>query len=84
MGMTELAKTLQRMAPGYLDKPVVDQTGLAGAYDFSLKWVASGRVDEEGGSTVFGAVEKIGLRLESKKIPLPVVVIDHVEKPAQN
>jgi len=84
MGMPELAKTLQRMAPGYLDKPVIDQTGLAGSYDFPLQWVASGRIDDEGGLTVFGAVEKVGLKLEAKKIPLPVIVIDHAEKPAQN
>lgn len=33
---------------------------------------------------MFAAVEKLGLKLESKRLAVPVVVIDHVEKPALN
>ena len=32
-------------------------------------------------TTMFDAVEKLGLRFENKKLPLPAIVIDHIEKP---
>lgn len=64
---------------GYIDKTVLDQTGLAGAYDFRLDFSSFRNVDK-GGITIFGAIEKIGLKLKEKKAPLPVVVIDHAER----
>jgi len=84
MGMQDLMKYLARVAHPDLDKPIVDQTGLTGTYDFRLDWVALNNVDTVGGLTIFGAVEKIGLKLEVKKLPVPVLVIDHVERPPAN
>jgi uncharacterized protein (TIGR03435 family) len=87
LGMWSLAASLQGWAPNYLaDKQVLDKTGLTGAYDFNLDWAPLNQVDVDGvgGLTIFGAVEKLGLKLKMEKLPMPVIVIDHAEKPAQN
>jgi uncharacterized protein (TIGR03435 family) len=103
--MEQLAKALPNVAGGYLDHPVVDLTGLIGAYDFTLSWTPRGRLmgggrgapaqpasdtlspaDRPVGFTIFEAVDRqLGLKLTSQKHPMPVVVIDHIErKPAEN
>ncbi len=82
--MQELAHTLPNLAPQYINLPVVDQTGLAGTYDFRLDWQGAAQIDTAGGVTIFGALERIGLKLESRKLPVQVLVIDHIEKAAAN
>ncbi len=80
MSMADLAAFLPDMAGAYFDKSVVDLTGLKGTYDFRLSWVGRAQI-EEGGLTVFEAASKqLGLKLESRKVPVPVTVIDHIEK----
>ena len=64
---------------GYIDRTVLDRTGLTGRYDFRLSFTPFRSIDQ-GGITIFGALEQVGLKLEEKKAPLPVVVIDHVER----
>lgn len=70
-------------------RPVVNRTGLEGAYDFRLTW-ASDRLTPEilpdqDAPTFFTAVqEQLGLRLVPSKVPVEVIVIDHIEKPSQN
>ena len=64
-------------------RPVVDATGLTGTYSFVLTWTPQGdpgeRGTDPGGLTVFEAFERqLGLRLESQKRPMPVIVVDHV------
>jgi uncharacterized protein (TIGR03435 family) len=82
--MDQLAKQIRNQARAYLDHPVVNATGLEGAYDFSLSWTDRSRVlaksdDPTGGLTVFEAIDRqLGLRLEMQKRPMPVLVIDHV------
>jgi uncharacterized protein (TIGR03435 family) len=93
--MTLLTERLNVIAPGYIDHPVVDLTGLTGAYDFSFSF--SGVVafqargtaesnDPNGAVSLFEALEKqLGLKLEVQKHPMPVLVIDHMEqKPTDN
>jgi uncharacterized protein (TIGR03435 family) len=82
--MSDLAESLPDLSRAYVDKTVVDQTGLTGSYDFRLDWMARNNIDAVGGLTMFAALEKLGLKLEAKKLALPVVVIDHVEKLAEN
>ena len=80
-------------------RTVVNQTGLSGAYDFTLRWTrerltATGQQDdspnsaalpESGGPAMFtGLQEELGLRLLSTKGPVEVLVIDHIEKPSEN
>jgi uncharacterized protein (TIGR03435 family) len=84
MTMEELAHALPSLAPAYFGKPVVDQTHLTGRYDFRLDWVGRTDADAAGGVTIFGAIEKLGLKLVSEKVPVPLIVIDHVERPPLN
>ena len=83
--MAELAKRLPTLAPAYFDRPVVDLTGLAGTWDLKLQWTGKGRIDTDGGLTIFDAVAKqLGLKLEQRKVPLPGLVIDHIERLTEN
>ncbi|HXS95871.1 MAG TPA: TIGR03435 family protein [Candidatus Limnocylindrales bacterium] len=63
-----------------LDKPVVDRTGLTGNYDFSLEW-ASSQDDTNLGQAMR---LQLGLKLESQKIPMRLLIIDRVERPSAN
>jgi uncharacterized protein (TIGR03435 family) len=78
-----------------LDRPVLDQTGIKGRYDFTLTWAALGT--EFGGAarppaagdnpppSLFTAIqEQLGLKLEPVKAPADVMVIDKAEKPSAN
>lgn len=83
--MADLADRLPQVAPGYVDHPVVDLTGIQGTYDLKLTWVSRLVIDETGGLTMFDAVDKqLGLKLEARKMPMPVIVVDHVEKLADD
>jgi uncharacterized protein (TIGR03435 family) len=78
--MADLAALLPEMAGAYIDRVVVDSTRLQDKYDFKLTWVGKALI-EQGGLTVFEAMEKqLGLKLEERKLPQPVLVIDHIEK----
>jgi uncharacterized protein (TIGR03435 family) len=67
-------------------KPVVNQTGLTGAYDFTLVWgveeapTDSGAVEEPPLMTAIR--QQLGLKLIETKGPGEAVVIDHIEKPS--
>jgi uncharacterized protein (TIGR03435 family) len=66
---------------------VTDKTGLAGDYAFKLQYqgVMSTGVDDAGAPLLLTAVqEQLGLKLESGKGPMPVLVIDHIERPSEN
>jgi uncharacterized protein (TIGR03435 family) len=66
MTMADFADLLPEMAPAYLDRVVVNFTGLEGTYDFKLVWVGARYVDQ-GGLDIFGALEKqLGLKLEAR------------------
>jgi uncharacterized protein (TIGR03435 family) len=81
ISMAELAKRLPSLAPVYIDRPVVDLTGIAGTYDLKLQWTGKAKIESEGGLTIFDAITKqVGLKLESRKIPQPSLVIDHIER----
>ena len=81
----------------FMDRPVVDLTGLHGGYDFNLEYTRElppgfpegGKINgvepDTSGPTVFAAVkEQLGLELKAQKGPVEVIVIDHVEKPSAN
>jgi uncharacterized protein (TIGR03435 family) len=84
----QIAINLRQMAGGYLDKPVIDETKLSGAWDFDMKWTARAQLPAAGadGISIFDAVEKqLGLKLESKQVAMPVIVVDNVNrKPTDN
>jgi bla regulator protein BlaR1 len=70
-------------------RTVVDKTGLAGKYDFSLQWAVDTPPPQTPaasyGPSIFTAVQdQLGLKLESTKRPVDVFVIDRAEKPSEN
>jgi uncharacterized protein (TIGR03435 family) len=75
-----------------LDRPVLDRTGLTGAFDFSLEWSLPTdpaqppeSLPADSGPTFLEALqEQLGLKLKSAKGPVDVLVIDHVEHPTEN
>lgn len=71
-----------RMVEGQLGKPVTDATGLTGTYDFNLGWTLNNpTVDastSEDAPTLLSAIHSLGLKLESHKEPLEVLVVDNV------
>jgi uncharacterized protein (TIGR03435 family) len=73
MTTEQLATHLARLA----EAPVVDQTGLTGKYSVVIETWNSTDVP---GGTVFEAVEKLGLKLESRKLTIETVMVDEVSK----
>jgi bla regulator protein BlaR1 len=79
-----------------LDRDVVDKTGISGVFDIQMQLTPEdinprnlNRAPEESasepvGASVFAAVKKLGLKLESTKAPAEFLVIDHIEKPTEN
>jgi uncharacterized protein (TIGR03435 family) len=76
-----------------LDRPIVDKTGLNGKFDFDFVWspqtgpaATSAATDDTAGPSVFTAVQdQLGLKLDARKGPVEVLVVDHAEKlPTQN
>ena len=71
-----------------LRRPVIDGTGLAGAYDIAFDATPEFRLEnssEPGDVSVFDVLQSgLGLRLEERKAPAEVLVIDGIEKPLEN
>lgn len=83
-----------------LGRPVIDKTGLTGLFDFTLQWTpgaeqvpgpfagdpaAAPPPPVDSGPSIFSALqEQLGLKLESTKGPVEVVVIDSAQKPSEN
>ncbi|MGB6946369.1 MAG: TIGR03435 family protein [Bryobacteraceae bacterium] len=92
--MSQVTAVLQNI----MDKPVVDQSGLTEKYDFTLTFTLDpAQAVRLGGAPtpaadnpdaapdVFAAFEQqLGLKLESAKAPVDVMVIDKVERPSEN
>jgi uncharacterized protein (TIGR03435 family) len=82
------------LLPMFLERPVVDMTGLKGTYDIDITWTqdehpGDGRAVDtasDPGPSIFTVLQdRLGLKLESKPAPIEVLVIDHVEKvPTEN
>ena len=68
-----------------MDRPVVDQTGIAGFYDIVLKGAADAVRQPDGAVSLFTLLqEQLGLKLVASKAPVEILVIDHAEKPSEN
>lgn len=69
-----------------VDRIVVDQTGLTGYFTFTLEWTPDSvrDADSTAPSLVTAIQEQLGLKLESGKGPVEVLVIDSVERPSEN
>lgn len=73
-----------------LGQMVQDQTGIEGVYDFEFRWTnndqSTARADGDALPSLFTSVEEtLGLRLRPQKVPVKVIVVDHVERmPIEN
>jgi uncharacterized protein (TIGR03435 family) len=81
--MAKLGELLAESARNYVTHPVVDETGLTGAFDFQLDWMGIGfyrqaKANPDGPRPVgaFEAVDKLGLHLEEGKRAMPVVLVE--------
>jgi uncharacterized protein (TIGR03435 family) len=95
VSMDDFCKMLQIAA---VDRPVANQTGLPGTYDFSLVWTLDSLqapvpnlnslapADKaDAPPDLFTAVQQqLGLKLEASKVRIEVLVVDRVEKPSEN
>jgi uncharacterized protein (TIGR03435 family) len=80
--LAELAASLQ----GWVDRPVVDETGVQDVFDFTLDWAVDEEHEAAGlPSMRVALMETLGLKLEPRKLPVQILVIDHTEKkPSEN
>lgn len=77
-----------------LGRPMIDQTGLSGTFDFTLEWTPERRgpappgadvgPDSPGPSFEEALREQLGIKLQSQKGSISVLVVDHVERPSAN
>lgn len=87
--MTQIAgtkQTMEQLAHGLtgagVGRPVIDRTGIAGTYDFKLRWTPDLSASDK--PSIFAVLQEAGLKLESGKSPTDVLVIDHAERPSDN
>jgi uncharacterized protein (TIGR03435 family) len=94
ISMVRFADWLQ----SYTDRPVLDKTGLQGLFDLRLQFHLEAHSTDPGaglqglslpldpsGPSIFTAIqEQLGLKLESAKGPIEILVIDGVQKPSEN
>jgi uncharacterized protein (TIGR03435 family) len=98
-GMNATVDDLARaMQTAVLDRPVIDKSGLQGRWDFTLRWtpdetqfqgmgvrIPPPSNDPDAPPGLFTAFqEQLGLKLESSRGPVEVLVVDRVEKPSEN
>jgi uncharacterized protein (TIGR03435 family) len=73
-----------------LDRPVLDETGLAGTFDFTIEYTpevpagANFQPDESGPTFLEALKDQLGLKLDSKTGTVTVIVLDHIEQPTPN
>jgi uncharacterized protein (TIGR03435 family) len=84
-GASTIALFAQVLAP-VVDRPVIDRTGLTGAYDLVVEYSPDELAgDSPKGASIFTALqEQLGLKLVPGRGQLDVTVIDHAEPPTEN
>ena len=87
--MSSIAETLSNM----VDRPVINQTGLDGRYDFRVKFdptfqkrfdgqtIANNATDDP---SIFAAFQDLGLKLEPRRAAVEIVVVDEAERTKAN
>ena len=77
----------------FLDRTVVDRTGLSGHFDIDVPPWSTGRPPrpdsdepqpDPDGPSIFAVLQQFGLRLEPSRAPIDYYVVDHVERPTEN
>ena len=72
---------LTRLLRQEVGQQVRDETGLNGAFDWELAFAPRLPGDTDAPSIFAAVQEQLGLKLEPRRIPLDVIVIEHVERP---
>jgi uncharacterized protein (TIGR03435 family) len=90
--MASVADILPSLAG--LGRPVLDQTGLSGRFDFVVEWApesngplppnADAQPDSQGPTFLEALGEQLGLKLKSTRGPVQALVVDHVENLSEN
>jgi uncharacterized protein (TIGR03435 family) len=84
IGMTDFIGLLS----DYTERVIIDRTGFTAKFNAHFEFAsdrALGQQDDNLGPSLFTAIEEqLGLKLESTKAPVEVLVIDHVERPSEN
>jgi uncharacterized protein (TIGR03435 family) len=82
-----LASSLPTMTGmAMISRPVVDETGLSGTFDFTLEWVPEFNAPPDASGPNFreGLSGQLGLKLEPRQGAVDILVVDHVEHPSAN
>jgi uncharacterized protein (TIGR03435 family) len=82
-----LNSTMARLAEylsGQAGRPVIDNTGLSGQYDFHVEWALDRPADTSGPSLFTALQEQLGLKLNATRGPIDIIVIDHAERASAN
>jgi uncharacterized protein (TIGR03435 family) len=79
---------------GAMGRPMIDQTGLSGRFDFTLEWTqerpgqsppgANAQTEPAGVSFEDALRDQLGIKLQARKGPVSILVIDHVERATEN
>ncbi len=90
-----MSDLVSRIASNF-DQPLIDRTGLSGAYDFTLEYrrvnpnmsadeaAAMAQRNADTGPSIFNALQQLGLKVVHIRGPVAITVIDHAEKPSEN
>jgi len=83
-----LVQNLNNLVSGVLGRLMVDKTGLAGQYDYSMPiyfaWEGNPPADNPAPSIFTVIQDSLGLKLEPTTAPVEFLVIDHIERPTEN
>jgi uncharacterized protein (TIGR03435 family) len=87
LDMPRIARFVERV----VGQPVIDDTHVTGGFDFVLEYASERRqpAEADAGSrtlpSIFTALpEQLGLKLEARKVPIEMLVVDHAERPSDN
>ena len=82
-GTNATMKLLAERLSENLDRPVIDRTGIEGAFDFRFALPAEEAGTDEA-AALFASVQGLGLKLEAGRGPVETLVVDRAERPAGN
>lgn len=80
MSMTDIAAALRRQA----GRPVEDHTGVKGSFDFQIEWAPQETQDSTDPSFSTVLKDQLGLKLQSAKGTIEMIVIDQIARPSAN
>jgi uncharacterized protein (TIGR03435 family) len=86
----DMNAVVQAITNSFLDRPVLDKTGLTGAYNLKLTYTPETQANrntapDASDISIFTAVqEQLGLKLEPKKATVEVLIVDRIENPTEN